>query len=76
MGKDYKELDDLDLEKVSGGKNMNGNEMDLVYRGEKVKEKQLVFTGDKKKAMKLGGKSSDIDGKTIVGDFADKGTFC
>ena len=76
MSKDFNEINDLELEKVSGGKKVTAKERDLVYRGEKVKERSLVFTGDKKKAMPLGGKKSEIDGKTIVGDFTDKGTFC
>lgn len=76
MNKDFNEVDDLELEKVNGGKNVTARERDLVYRGEEVKEKNLVFTGNAKKAIPLGGKKSDIDGKKIVGDFADKTNFC
>ena len=76
MSKDFNEIDDLELENVSGGKNFTAKERDLVYRGEKNKKQSLVFTGEKKKAINLGGKKSELDGKTIVGDFTDKGTMC
>ena len=76
MSKDFKELDDQELENVNGGKNFTAKERDLVYKGEKTKKKKLVFTGEKAKAINLGGKKSNIDGTTIVGDFADKGTMC
>ena len=76
MSKDFEKIDDLELENVSGGKNLTAKERDLVYRGEKTNKQNLVFSGEKKTAMNLGGKNSGLDGKTIVGDFADKSTFC
>ncbi|WP_029233342.1 hypothetical protein [Butyrivibrio sp. VCB2006] len=76
MSKDFEKIEDLELQDVNGGKNLTAKERDLVYRGEKTKKQNLLFSGDKKKAINLGAKNSEIDGKTIVGDFADKGTMC
>ena len=78
MSKDYKELDDLELENVNGGTNIPGKDINLLMKGDKPKASSTVNKGAKKKAssLVLNAKNSDVDGKDIVGDFADKSTLC
>lgn len=74
------QMNDNELENVSGGKNI-GKASSLVFNesenGGKPKASSAVMSGQKPKAIKLvASDKKDIDNKLMSGDFANKGNYC
>ena len=72
-------LSDDELEMISGGKNINGKEMNLVMRGTRPKSKSAVYTGQTTKVIDLvGGKDEKptIGGDKDFNSLLGPGTPC
>ncbi len=75
--KEMMSLNDDELEAVTGGVNKTNKKAGtLLMKGSAGKASSAVFKGDKKTAGDLVDRDNSIDGKLILGDFNDKGTYC